>query len=80
MEQITDAEKIIVDRVLLKISRYIQNRKLDIYHSNLTHDATLGFNLACDFLAHELQKIREANEWSKEEGYKTTSSFHKADT
>ena len=51
MEKISDEEKIIVDRVLLKMAGYIKDRKLDLYHSCLTHDATMGFNLVksgCD--------------------------------
>ncbi len=70
MEQITDEQKIAVDRTLLKIAGFIESRKMDLVCSCLTKDATIGFNLACDFLAHELRKIRELSDWQKE-----TSSY-----
>lgn len=67
MKKITDQEKIIVDMVMLRISNYVESRKLDPLNTCLISDATMGFNMACDFIAYELKKIREATNWRKED-------------
>jgi len=78
MEKITDEQKIAVDRTLLKIASFIGSRKMELVHSCLTKDATMGFNLACDFLSHELRKIRELSEWEKESSeYEVAYVVHK---
>lgn len=42
-----------------KVADYIESRKLT-GKACLTPEATGGYNLACDFLAHELRKMAEA--------------------
>lgn len=78
MEPITDEQKIVVDMTLLQIAKWIESRKLDpTFNAPLIPDAVAGFNLACEFLSHELRRMRELNNWSKESGYKTVYTFHK---
>ena len=76
-EQISDEQKQAVDTTLLKVAAWIEGRKMQKLHSALVPDATDGFNLACDFLAHELRKMRELTEWNKEKGYSAAYNFHK---
>lgn len=77
MNKISDEEKMAVDQTILKISHWIASRKFEMMHSCLTKDATMGFNLACDFLSHELMKIREATEYKvDDQKYQTAYNFH----
>ena len=78
MTPISDKEKQAVDITILKIASYISNRKMCMDSSALVPDATMGFNLACDFLAHEIRKMREMTEWRKENGYAAAYTFHEA--
>ncbi len=77
MEKISEQEKKIVDITILKIARWIETRRLDDDANCLIPDAQQGFNLACEFLSHELRKMREMTAWNKEDGYTTAYSFHK---
>lgn len=56
----TEQEKKIAElrAVLARISFYIKSKKLDVDGSCLTKEATLGFNLACDFIADDLIKLQ----------------------
>lgn len=53
----TNERKEIVREVILRVSSWIKDRKM--HDGLLTEDATQGFNLACDFLSHELMKLQE---------------------
>lgn len=52
----TEERKKITREIIARIAIFIKNRKLD--DGTLTKDATLGFNLACDFLSHELTQMQ----------------------
>lgn len=55
----TEERMQIVRETIGRIATYIKGRKLD--EGTFTKDATAGFNLACDFLSHELFKMQEFN-------------------
>ena len=75
--EITDEQKMAVDKTLVQVAAWIASRKIDPLSSCLTPDTTDGFNLACDFMSHELRKIREMTKWSKEKGWEAQYAFHK---
>lgn len=41
-------------KIVRLTSNFLKSKKLDPVTSPLTAEATAGFNLACDFLSHEL--------------------------
>jgi len=53
----TEERKEIVRHTIARIAVWIKSRKLE--QGTLTEHATDGFNLACDFLSHELTKLQE---------------------
>ena len=77
MKPLSDEQKIAVDRTLLKLVAYITNRKMETSGTVLVPDATAGFNLACDFLSHEIRKMREMTDWDVEtKSYSSAYTFH----
>ena len=66
--RIQDGDKVSWDKLWLGICTFIEGRKVAVDGSFLTKDAAMGFNLACDFLAHELRKIRELGKPVRKEG------------
>jgi hypothetical protein len=53
-----EEEKKHVARVVMqRVALFIEGRKFEPGRSCLTEQAAGGFNLACDFLAHELKRL-----------------------
>lgn len=50
----TDVE---AQRLILGIASFIESRKIDAANSMLVPNAAEGFNLACDFLSHQLREL-----------------------
>ena len=57
--ELNDERVNIIRWQMAKIAYHIRGRKLDYDGGCLTKEATMGFNLACDFLADELTKIQQ---------------------
>lgn len=53
----TDERKEIIRHTIARIAIWVKGRKLG--PGALTEHATDGFNLACDFLSHELMVMQE---------------------
>ena len=54
----TEERKAIVLMTISRIADYISARKIDPIDSAFVKNAAEGFNLACDFLAHELRQMQ----------------------
>jgi len=57
--QATEERKKIIKLTIAKLAAWIRNRKITEDGSVIKKDAAMGFNLACDFLSHELNKMKE---------------------
>jgi hypothetical protein len=55
--EVTEERKAIALMTISRIADYISARKIDPNDSTLVKNAADGFNLACDFLAHELRAM-----------------------
>lgn len=53
----TEERQEIARTTIARLALWVKERKLE--QGLLTEDATAGFNLACDFLSHEMMKIQE---------------------
>lgn len=55
--ELTEERKAIALMTISRIADYISARKIDQNDSTFVKDAAGGFNLACDFLTHELRTM-----------------------
>ncbi len=55
----TEERKQIVRETIGRIAVWVKQRKMEVPNSSFTEEGALGFNLACDFLSHELMRMHD---------------------